>query len=136
MGRKGMTRQKLAAARLLFEGNNVPKIAECLFDITDEDGKIDRAKADRAQRLVHVWMEQPDFIAAYKRMQMNAAMPRYSKAMKVFDKQMDDANPWVAQGAAREIANRFGPMIMGENERQVTVRIEGMPEIGVPDDDA
>ena len=60
-------------------------------------------------------------------------MPSYGRALARIDQQIDDSNPWIAQGAAREVLQRYGPAIMGEDDQTVTVKIEGMPEIGTPD---
>jgi len=37
--------------------------------------------------------------------------------------------------AANDILSRFLPNIMGENDKQVVVKVEGMPTLGTPDAD-
>lgn len=130
-----MQHKHLEAVRLMFEGHSIPEIAEAVFDIRGPDGLVDQKRKRNAERQVHYWSERPEFLEAYRKLEQSEMMPRYSRAMKVFDKQLGDSNPWVAQGAAREIANRFGPTLMGQSESEVVVRVEGMPALGTPDDE-
>lgn len=129
-----MQKKQMEAVNLMFEGKSIPEIAEAIFDIRGPDGLTDKKKKKSAERQIHYWAERPEFVDAYRKLQQSQMMPRYSKAMMVFDKQLDDANPWVAQGAAREILNRCGPAIMGESESEVVVRIENAPALGTPDE--
>lgn len=134
---KGFRMQKkhYDAVKLMFEGHSVPEIAEALFDIRGPDGGISDKKRANAVRQVHYWVKRPEFLEAYRELQRQTMMPRYSRALRVFDRQLNDANPWVAQGAAREIANRFGPEIMGEQAQTIRVEVQGMPELGEPGDE-
>lgn len=129
-----LQKKHLEAVQLMFEGYSIPEIAEALFDIRGPDGMPDKKKRNNAVRQVYYWVEKPEFLEAYRKLEQGMMMPRYSKAMKVFDRQLEDSNPWVAQGAAREIANRFGPQLMGQSETEVVVRVEGMPDLGTPED--
>lgn len=131
-----MQKKHLEAVRLMFEGHSIPEIAAALFDIRGPDGTLDKKKQRSAERQIHYWAEKPEFLEAYRKLEQGMMMPRYSKAMKVFDQQLEDSNPWVAQGAAREIANRFGPTLMGQSESEVVVRVENMPALGTPDDES
>ena len=47
--------------------------------------------------------------------------------------QVDSENDAVAQRAAKELIDLFARDVMQEEEREIVIRIEGMPEIGMPD---
>ena len=120
------------AVRLLFEGNSYLDTAKQVFEISpDAPPKEGYMKSN----LLRKWMEDPEMIAEYRKLQRTEAMPRYAKAMNVLEKQLGSRNEWVAQGAAREIATRFEQKLMGAEETEIVVRIEGAPELGEPDDD-
>lgn len=84
---------------------------------------------------VHRWLKMPEVMACYRKCLERYAMGSYAKAARKIDKQIDDPNPWVAQGAAREALTRFGPVVMGSEDKEIVVRVEGMPQLGVPDGD-
>lgn len=48
---------------------------------------------------------------------------------------MDDSNAWLANKAANDVLTRFGPAIMGEDDKQIVVQVQGMPELGEPVDE-
>ena len=132
MKRFRMQKKHLDAVKLMFEGHSIPETAELLFDIRGLDGGIDYDKKRNAERQVHYWAKRPEFLEAFRELQQVHMMPRYSKAMQVFDRQLDDKNPWVAQGAAREVVNQLKGQLMGEQTQTINVQVQGMPELGVP----
>lgn len=57
----------------------------------------------------------------------------YPKAIKRFEQQVDDVSqPWLANKAANDIVLRYDKVMAKEDGATVTVRFEGMPEIGEP----
>ena len=126
----GITAQQAQAARLMAEGRRAGEIVLILFGVTQEsDGGAYR----RGMAKLRKWQALPGFAECDRAIEREIAMPSYGRALARIDKQIDDANPWIAQGAAREVLQRYGPAIMGEDDQTVTVKIEGMPEIGTPD---
>ena len=130
-----LQKRHMDAVRLIFEGHSIPEIAGLLFDIRGPDGLEDAKKRSKAEYQIRHWCDKPEFVAAYRKLEQLQMMPRYSKALRVFDKQMNDPNPWVAQGAAREIVSRFGAGLMGETAQEIKVTVSGMPELGVPEEE-
>ena len=81
------------------------------------------------------WRQHPDYhkewIAAFKQ----SWGPSMAKAMAVVDEGLDDNTlPWRKTQHAN-LALAYGTkMLVGEEERTVHVQVEGMPDIGSPDD--
>ena len=81
------------------------------------------------------WRDHPDYhnewIAAFK----ESWGPIMAKAMAVVDEGLDDDQlPWRKTQHAN-IALSYGTkMLVGEEERTIHVQVEGMPDIGSPDD--
>ena len=126
----GITAQQAQAARLMAEGKRAGEIVLILFGVTQES---DRNAYRRGMAKLRKWQALPGFAECYRAIVREIAMPSYGRALARIDQQIDDSNPWIAQGAAREVLQRYGPAIMGEDDQTVTVKIEGMPEIGTPD---
>ena len=95
-------------------------------------GRKDERKKRNALKTLRLWKKKPEFTELYRALLREMAMPAYGKALNRITKQIDDPNPWIAQGAAREALTRFGPAIMGENENEITIKVEGMPVLGMP----
>ena len=131
-----MDKRKMQVIRLIAEGRKLKDIIIAVFSVLDENGvDSDRKKDNNAYAMVQGWMRVPEFQEEYRNVIREMAYVRVGKASAVFDRQMDDTNPWVAAGAAREVLARFAPYVMGAEEQSITVKIEGMPELGVPETD-
>ena len=131
-----MDQRKIQCAKLIFEGQITKKeIAKKLFPVYDENGEVIEGKLRNAQNKISMWCGEPVFQEYIRRLVRQEAIPRYSKAMSLLDKQLSDGNAWVAQGAARELINQVSTMVLGEEKQEVVVRVEGAPAMGEPDDD-
>ena len=78
------------------------------------------------------WFNEPEVQEEYRQRVRGAAFGIYSKAVQVLMEQLDHGNPWVRQGAARELLGRFGDQATGIDSREVLIRVEGAPDIGLP----
>lgn len=125
----GLNAKQAQAARLMAEGKSVGEIVLILYGVTRDSN---RAAYDKGCRTLRKWQALPGFADCYRAIVREIAMPSYGRALNRIDKQIDDPNPWIAQGAAREVLTRFGPAIMGEDDKSITVKVEGMPVLGVP----
>ena len=115
---KRVQKKALEAARLLAGGLRPPAVAHEL---------------GMSETTIYRWMRYPDVISVYRECLTRAAVSSYARAFRVMDKQLDDANGWLAQGAARDIMQRFGDVVTGLSTNEIVVRVEGMPDIGMPD---
>ena len=80
-------------------------------------------------------MGTPGFAECYRAMIKEMAWPVYGEAIDIIRKQLNHSNGWLANKAANDLLNRFAPVVMGEDSKAITVKIEGMPELGTPNDE-
>ena len=64
---------------------------------------------------------------------MKMAGPQFRGAVDKLASQMESENESVSQRAAKELIDLFADAVMKEDDHEIVVRIEGMPEIGMPD---
>ena len=57
----------------------------------------------------------------------------YGKAIHKLADLVEDGNPWVAMQAANSLLNHTEKAVISNEENTVTVKIEGMPTLGVPE---
>lgn len=57
----------------------------------------------------------------------------YDKSLGVMENQLQSDNQWVKQNAARDLMNRFHEGLAGEETKEITVHVIGMPDIGQAD---
>lgn len=134
ISKKLMTGPMMAAADMLFEGKPEEEIAhQCFNCLTDDLVSFDKEKTKKAIKQLHKWMQEPRFIEYYRKLVNYKAMTLYGPAIDRIGAQINDPNAWLANKAANDILTRFTGNIMGEEDHTVTVKIEGMPEIGEPD---
>ncbi len=89
---------------------------------------------DRAHRLIHRTCDHPDFLDYYNRYIMKVmGYHTFGKAVNKISEQIDDPNGWLANKAANDAIGLLKGPIAGVEDNTVTVRIEGMPELGEPD---
>lgn len=133
MAKSKITAQAMQAAQLMADGHKIKDIITAIWGCTYED---DRAAWQRGRRQLAKWQADPAWMAAYQELVRASITPLVGRAINRIDQQIDDSNPWIAQGAAREVLSRFGARAMGEEDKSVTVRVEGMPTLGVPGADS
>ena len=130
----GIPRQWALAASLLASGNDINEIVPIVFNVRTETGGKDEKKVKRGRAKIREWMKDPRFKECYRECINELTIPLFGSAVKKLASQIDDTNQWLANKACNDIISRFGDAIMGTSDKEVTVRIEGMPAIGVPDD--
>lgn len=88
---------------------------------------------------VVAWLKDPTILAEYREMIKSMVLPGFADSIRLLVKQVRNGDQkgkeWLAQNAARELANRFGAGIMGADENDVVVRFESgqqLPVIGMP----
>lgn len=135
MGRKPavlqntLTRQQIVAVEMQFNGH---KIEDCVLAIFGKRPG-DTGYATARKKIIG-WNQEPKVQEQMAKLMNAMVYPAVMKAQNKLVTQIDDNNPWVAQGAAREVMNRFGSKVFGEEEKTLSIKIEGMPALGSPDD--
>lgn len=91
------------------------------------------------RKTVMAWMKDPTVLAEYREAIKQIVLPGFASSIRLLVKQVakgdQKGKEWLAQNAARELANRFGTGIMGADENDVVVRFESgqqLPTIGMP----
>lgn len=129
-----MGKKHALAARMLADGYTIHEIASALWNVANEDGSVNKGKLRSAEEKLRLWRKRPEFAELYRDTLREMTEPACGKAVKKITEQVDDENPWIAQNAAREVLTRFLPMVMGEDDKTITIKVEGMPELGTPEE--
>ena len=82
------------------------------------------------------WRKHPLFDTAWRDEARRWDYEDYAMARRVFRQGMRaDDNPWLAMNSAVNAINNAGKRLFHDEDSAVTVKIEGMPDIGTPDQD-
>ena len=80
------------------------------------------------------WRKHPMYDTIWKDELASQDYEDYSLSRKVLRKAMrQEADQWLAMQSAVNVMNSSGKRIYGDEDRAVTVKVEGLPEIGSPD---
>jgi len=128
-----MTAQMENVIRAEARGDPYDEILEKYFGITkDSDPKA----RHNVQCKMSDWRKRPDYKPIWDD-ELAATVRRHVPgAVKRLNKQVDNENDWVANKASNDVlglAARLG--VIRTEETAVKVQIEGMPDLGAPDDD-
>lgn len=111
--------------------------AYILKEIFNLDADCDPKEKARAEQQMWRWRHHPQADAIWEE-EIRARVKRFApRAIGRIEKQIADANGWLANKAANDIMNLAKSVgVFGEEEKGLTVKIEGnIPDIGAPDDD-
>lgn len=131
ISKENLTKTQALACSLMAEGYSENDIVIAIFGMTKEEDKEGFLKK---RALIRRWSKDPKFTELYKETIRAIAMPSYGKALRKMNEQVDHENPFVAQNAARDILTRYNSALFGEDKSDLVIRIEGMPDLGTPDD--
>ena len=126
-----MTGQMELFIRLSAQGRSRPEILKRVFDI---DVEADPKAAAAADCKMARWRKRPEFDTIWKDEVKNILYGCTAEAIQVIKGQLRDDIPWLKNKAANDLLNYGKQQIYGDEERAVHVKIEGMPEIGSPED--
>lgn len=125
----GLTIRQTQICRALAEGHSEEVIMQIYFGV--HDGSTPKEK-ERARKDLHKLYKLPGWAECYRAIVRDWAYDAHGQALKRISSQINDKNGWLANKASNDILTRFGPMVMGEENNQVKVIIEGMPTLGAP----
>jgi hypothetical protein len=125
----GLTITETLAAQMMAKGCTEKEVLRDLYKITEDTPIGDRNKATRK---LHKLMGDPKFQECFRTIVTQATMPSIGKASSKIIEQIDNENAWLANKAANDVLTRFWPTVMGDDSKQITVKIEGMPDMGEP----
>lgn len=82
---------------------------------------------------MHRWRKLPEFDSVWKDEVRTILQACSSEAISVIREQMRSEEGWLRNKAAMDLLNYGKGQIYGEDDKTVHVQIEGLPEIGSPD---
>lgn len=129
---KATTKQE-QFVRLEAQGESRSDILRKVFGVdvtTDDEKTIHNADATMSR-----WRQKPWYDEIWKDEIRRISIAMSSEALKKIKAQIRDDNGWLANKAANDSLAFAKPLIWGEDEKSLTVKVEGMPELGSPDDD-
>lgn len=119
--------------RMEAQGEGRPEILRKVFGLDPETASESELHAADCQ--MYRWRRKPWYDEIWKDEIRRISIAMSSEALKKIKSQIRDDNGWLANKAANDSLTFAKPLIWGEDEKAISVKIEGMPEIGSPDDD-
>jgi len=127
-----MTARMENVIRAMARGEPYEKVLEYFGLPADADKKA----RHNAQCRISDWRKRPDFKAIWEDELSACVRRRVPGAIKRLDAQIDNENDWVANKAANDyiaLAKSLG--VIKSEETALKVQIEGMPDLGSPEDE-
>lgn len=81
------------------------------------------------------WRKHPLFDQAWKDEVRSQEYADYSEARKVLRQGMRQSDGWLAMNSAVNVLSNANKRLFHDEDTAVTVKIEGLPDIGSPDDE-
>lgn len=105
-----------------------------VFGITDLEA--DPEAVNRADVQMSRWRRHPEFDKVFAEEVKLTIKGISGRAAKVLANQLNKEEvPWLQNKAANDVLTMVKASLFGDDERTINVRVEGMPEIGSPDQD-
>ena len=119
--------------RMSAQGKTRPEILREVFGL-DIETSPDNAIANADNKMSR-WRKHPDFEKVWKDEVRSILYGCTAEAVQVIKSQLKSDQGWLQNKAANDLLNYGKNQIYGDEERTVHVQIDGLPEIGSPDDD-
>ena len=118
--------------RMEANGYTSPEIILALWGLKEtDDPKLYHNYECKLSR----WRKHPKYIETWKDEISSVSVKLMNKGLGKILRQMDANEPWLANKAANDGVNFAKSRIFADEERAITVQIEGLPDIGSPDDE-
>ena len=118
--------------RMEANGYTTREIILDLFGVKEEED--DRAYHNLEVRLSR-WRDHPKYEETWKDEVRKQDFRDYTNARKVLRRSMNqEKDGWLSMQSAVNVMNNSGKRIYAGEDSAVTVRIEGMPDLGTPDE--
>ena len=119
---------QMRAGQMMFQGFTDEEICKEIFRTGDDKKKIQNGKS----RLANLRRKE-SFLEYYRSLVTEWSVHNVGRALVKLAHQIDDPNSWLANKAANDILTQSKRMVTGNDENTVTVKVEGLPELGEPD---
>jgi hypothetical protein len=118
--------------RMSAQGKSRAEILKAIFDLD-----IDSSPANEihnADNKMSRWRKLPEFESIWKDEVRQILYGCTAEAVQVIKGQLRSDQGWLQNKAANDLLNYGKSQIYGDEEKTVHVQIEGLPDIGSPDD--
>ena len=126
----GLTVDQERFVRMQANGYEFPEIIWEIWHLKKED---DPKKYHSKESTLSEWRKHPKYDEVWKDEIRKQDYSDYTLARQVLRKSMRSSEAWLAMNSAVNALNNSGKRIFRDEENTVTVRIEGMPDLGSPD---
>ena len=120
---------QINAADMMFRGCTDDEIVKELWPQKETENQIRAAK----QRLRNLRRNEK-FQEFYRSLVTEWSVHHVGRAYAKLSEQIDSNQPWLANKAANDVILHSKQMITGMDDGTIVVKVEGMPEIGTPED--
>jgi hypothetical protein len=119
--------------RMSAQAKSREEILQAVFGLdlkTDDEKTIHNADCKMSR-----WRKLPEFETVWKDEVKQILYGCTAEAVQVIKGQLRSDQGWLQNKAANDLLNYGKQQIYGDEERTVHVQIEGLPDIGSPDDE-
>lgn len=131
--RQPLTAKQEQFIRMSAQGKSRREILKEVFNV-DLDTAEDNVIAAKDMQMSR-WRKLPEFESIWKDEVRSILYGCTAEAVQVIKSQLKSDQGWLQNKAANDLLNYGKAQIYGEEEKAVHVKIEGMPDIGSPDDE-
>lgn len=118
--------------RMKAQGKSRAEILQEVFGLDMETASTREIR--NADNRMCDWKKHPEYEKIWKEEIRDVLFGFTGEAVQVIGGQLNRADlPWLQNKAANDILNYGKQQIFGSDENEVTIKIEGMPELGTPD---
>lgn len=118
--------------RMSAQGKSRAEILKAIFNL--DIGSSPENEIHNADNKMSRWRKLPEFESIWKDEVKQILYGCTAEAVQVIKGQLRSDQGWLQNKAANDLLNYGKGQIYGDEERTVHVQIEGLPDIGSPDD--
>jgi len=131
-GKQPLSSDQERFVRMSAQGKSRAEILQAVFGIDIETASENTIHA--ADNKMSRWRKHPDFESTWKDEVRQILYGCTAEAVQVIKGQLRSGDlPWLQNKAANDLLNYGKSQIYGDEEKAVHVKIEGMPDLGTPD---
>ena len=119
--------------RMSAQGKSRAEILKAIFNL--DIGSSPENEIHNADNKMSRWRKLPEFESIWKDEVKQILYGCTAEAVQVIKGQLRSDQGWLQNKAANDLLNYGKGQIYGDEERTVHVQIEGLPDIGSPDDE-
>jgi len=120
---------QINVADMMFRGMTDEEIVKEQFPEAVTDNQI----AARKKRIRNLRRDEK-FQEYYRSLVQEWSMHHVGRAYERLAAQIDSNQPWLANKAANDVIQHSKQMLTGMDDGTMVIKVEGMPELGTPDE--